>query len=250
MKLSRELSELLHELLQLPQWVAYRIVANERKGKPDKLPLNPRDGTNAKANDASTWGTYDEAVRYASEHGLVGDLGGIGFEFNNDGYAGIDLDDVVLSEGTLKSFADEVVRLMDSYTEYSPSGKGLHILFKLNVPLLEFGSRRRNDELGIEIYDTGRYFTITGNVYGELKPLSERTETVRKIYDKYLSRARMIMRIKAFYVCLRAIEKLSLVYLRMISCWILCLVPSMERKFTPCLTVIYQAMEMTRAGLI
>ncbi len=192
LKLSRELSELLHDLLQLPQWVAYQIVANERKGKPDKLPLNPRDGTKAKANDASTWGTYDEAVRYASEHGLVGDLGGIGFEFAN-GYAGIDLDDVVLSEGTLKPFAEDIVRLMDSYTEYSPSGKGLHILFNLNVPLSFFCSRRRNDELGIEIYDSGRYFTITGNVYGELLPLSERTEIVRKIYDKYLSSTRMRM---------------------------------------------------------
>ena len=124
----------LDELLGLSQWVAYRIAANERKGKPDKLPLNPHDSTNAKSNDASTWGTYDEAVRYAFQNGLRGNAGGIGFEFAN-GYAGIDLDDVVLTVGMLKPFADEVVRMMDSYTEYSASGKGLHILFKLNVPL-------------------------------------------------------------------------------------------------------------------
>lgn len=181
LKLSRELCE----LSEFSQWVAYRIVVNESKGKPDKLPLNPRDGTNAKANDPRTWGTYDEAVRYASENGLAGNAGGIGFEFAG-GYAGIDLDDVVLAGGTLKPFADEVVRMMDSYTEYSPSGRGLHILFKLNVPLSEFGSRRRNDALGIEIYDSGRYFTITGKVYGEAKPIVERSEQARKIYNEYL----------------------------------------------------------------
>ena len=92
-KLSRLPNE-LDELRKLSQWVAYRIVANERKGKPDKLPLNPHDGTNAKANDASTWGTYDEALRYAFQNGLSGNVGGIGFEFAN-GYAGIDLDDVI-----------------------------------------------------------------------------------------------------------------------------------------------------------
>ena len=185
-KLLRLPSE-LDELRNFSQWVVYRIVADEHKGKSDKLPLNPRDGTNAKANDAHTWGTYEEALWYALDHGLRGNAGGIGFEFAN-GYAGIDLDDVFLAGGTLKPFADEVVRMMDSYTEYSPSGKGLHILFKLNVPLLEFGSRRRNDELGIEMYDSRRYFTITGNIYGEAKPIAERTETARKIYGKYLSK--------------------------------------------------------------
>ena len=185
MKLPRE----LRELSEYSQWVAYRIVANERKGKPDKLPLNPHDGSNAKANDASTWGTYDEALRYAFQNGLRSNAGGIGFEFAN-GYAGIDLDDVVLVGGTLKPFAEDVVQMMDSYTEYSPSGNGLHILFKLSVPLSEFGSRRRNDELGIEMYDSGRYFTITGNVYSEAKPIAERTETARKVYDKYFIKSK------------------------------------------------------------
>ena len=184
----RELSRELRELSEYSQWVIWRLSANCGGAKPDKLPLNPHDGSNAKANDSATWGTYDEALRYAFENGLRGNVGGIGFEFAN-GYAGIDLDDVFLAGGTLKSFADEVVRMMDSYTEYSPSGKGLHILFKLNVPLSEFGSRRRNDELGIEMYDSGRYFTITGNVYGEAKPIAERTEMVRKIYDVYLAKS-------------------------------------------------------------
>ena len=102
--------------------------------------------------------TYNQAMRYAFQNGLAGNTGGIVFEFAN-GYAvgkKFDIDDVVLAERTLKSFADQVVRMMDSYTEYSPSGKALHILFKLDVSLSEFGSRRHNDDLGIEMYDIGR----------------------------------------------------------------------------------------------
>ena len=179
------LPSILDELQGLSQWVAYRLVWNAGKRKHDKLPLNPHDGTGARANDASTWGTYSEAVQYALGHGLTGSAGGVGFEFAN-GYAGIDLDDVVLADGSLKPFAGAIVRLMDSYTEYSPSGKGLHILFKLSVPLSEFGTRRRNDELGLEMYDSGRYFTVTGKAYGDSKALAERTERARKIYNEYL----------------------------------------------------------------
>ena len=89
--------------------VAYRRVWNAGKGRYDKLPLNPHDGLNAKANDVRTWETFDDARRYASENGLTGNVGGIGFEFAN-GYAGIF--DVFLAEGTLKPFVEDVVRIM------------------------------------------------------------------------------------------------------------------------------------------
>lgn len=185
----------LEELKKLSQWVAYRLVWNEKKGKADKRPINPHDGTGAKANDPATWGTFDEAMSYVERAGLIaGKSGGVGFEFGN-GYCGIDLDNVVLEDGSLKPFASEIVNLMNSYTEYSPSGKGLHILCKLSESLSTFGSRRRNDEIGLEIYDSGRFFTVTGNVFGnafpplsggEAKAIENRTQETRKIYDKYL----------------------------------------------------------------
>ena len=176
----------LDELKPLRQWVVYRLVWNAKKGKADKRPINPHDGTGAKANDPATWGTYDEAQRYASENGLVGNVGGVGFEFGN-GYAGIDLDDVFEAGGMLKPFALEIVEVMRSYTEYSPSHKGLHILCKLSVSMSEFGTRRRNDEIGLEMYDSGRFFTVTGEIFGEeAKPIENRTQEAREVYDKYL----------------------------------------------------------------
>lgn len=177
--------DFLFELKQLPQWVAYCIAWNEKRGKSDKRPVNPHDGKGAKANDPTTWGTYAEAMDYAQRRGLFASkAGGIGFEFAG-GYAGIDLDNVIDEAGNLKGFAGDIVQAMDSYTEYSPSGRGLHILFKLSVPLNEIGSRKKNPELGLEVYDTGRYFTVTGKVYGEGKPIKDGTEALKKIYGEY-----------------------------------------------------------------
>ncbi len=175
----------LEELSELSQWVAYRLVWNESKGKHDKLPINPRDGTSAKANDAGTWSVFSEALSAIRRF----KLNGVGFEFAG-GYCGLDLDNVILEDGSLKEYAKEIVEAVNSYTEVSPSGKGLHVLCKLSVPLSEIGSRRRNDELGLEIYDSGRYFTITGQIYDEAKPITERTEAVRKIYDKYFIKSK------------------------------------------------------------
>ena len=181
-----ELPSELYELSLLPQWVSYRKVWNVDKCKFDKIPLNPRNGTRAKANDSSTWGTFAEAFGFAQCHGFFHDSsGGLGFELSF-GYAGIDLDDVILSDGSLKPFAADIVRLMDSYTEYSPSGKGIHILFKLSTPLSEIGSRRRNDSLGLEMYDSARYFTVTGKIYGKAKTIAERSKIAQKIYNEYL----------------------------------------------------------------
>ena len=173
----------LDELKPLRQWVAYRLVWNAKKGKADKRPINPHDGTGAKANDPATWGTYDEAMGFAMRQGVIaGKSGGVGFEFGG-GYCGIDLDDVVMEDGSVKGFALEIVGLMGSYTEYSPSHKGLHILCKLSVSMSEFGTRRRNDEIGLEMYDSGRFFTVTGEIF---KAIENRTQEARKIYDKYL----------------------------------------------------------------
>ena len=187
---------ILAEIKALRQWVAYRLTWDEKKEKIKKIPINPHDGTQAKANDPTTWGTYEEAMTFAMRQGLIaGKSGGIGFEFAN-GYAGIDLDDVIDEKGNLTDYAAEIVQIMNSYTEISPSGRGLHILFKIDVPLSEIGSVRRNTASGIEVYDTGRYFTVTEKIYGEYKPIQERTEECKKVYVKYFIQEEKIKSIK------------------------------------------------------
>lgn len=172
------LPQIFDEVKKLPLWVCYKLQWNEKKQKYSKIPKNPRSGYGAKANDSSTWSTYNEAIEAIQRY----NLDGVGLEFDC-GYLGIDLDNVIDEQGNLSAAAAEIVQMMDSYTEYSPSGKGLHILCKA-AEAKEIGTR--NDSIGLEMYNHGRFFTVTGNVYGELKPIQERTEQAKAVYMKYL----------------------------------------------------------------
>ena len=195
----QEIQQALAPLKALPQWVAFRREPDEkREGHFRKPPINPRTGEGAKANDPTTWGTYTEAVNYAKGNGLFDadtdgkPKGGIGFEFAN-GYAGIDLDHVVNADGTLKEFAREVVETLDSYTEYSPSGTGLHILLTVEETPEQWTHFFENvkhkapiDGGEIEFYTQARFFTVTGKPYGEAKQIRERTQEAKRIAEKYL----------------------------------------------------------------
>lgn len=168
----------LKQLESLQQWVCYKNEWNEKKQKNSKIPKDPATGYGAKANDPATWATYAEAVEAARRF----HFDGVGFEFAN-GYMGIDLDNVIGADGQLSSVAAEIVATIDSYTEYSPSGKGLHILCKC-PGAKPIGSR--NDAIGLEMYNNGRFFTVTGKPYGAVKPIQERTEQVKAVFMKYL----------------------------------------------------------------
>ena len=57
------------------------------------------------------------------------------------------------------TWALEIVRRFDSYAEWSPSGTGIHIIGRGRLP----GGGRNDQEAGLEIYDRGRFFTVTGH---------------------------------------------------------------------------------------
>lgn len=95
----------------------------------NKVPFNPATGKAAKAGQVDTWVRFEDAVNAS------GNYDGIGFEFNNNGIVGIDLDKVIGEDGTLSTKAAEIVSMLDSCIEYSPSGKGLHIFVKMNIPV-------------------------------------------------------------------------------------------------------------------
>ena len=100
------------ELKEIDNWVCY----NNKK-----QPINPNTGFFAKPNDSSTWADYTTAVYVADNKGL-----GIGFMIGDTDYIGIDIDN--LKEN--KDIAREFINSLASYTEYSPSGNGIHIWVK------------------------------------------------------------------------------------------------------------------------
>ena len=158
------------------QWVVHR----------DKVPFSPFEPyALAKSNDSETWGTLLEA-----EVALrTGNFDGLGFEFGNFSsgtlrVSGIDLDHVIREDGTLEEFAAEIVEQMNSYTEYSPSGTGLHILCKTAIK--DVGCKKGINTLsGIEMYNHGRYFTVTGKIFGEARSVAERSEEFMEVYERY-----------------------------------------------------------------
>ncbi|WP_317952378.1 MULTISPECIES: phage/plasmid primase, P4 family [unclassified Staphylococcus] len=171
------LSNIPDELKQLNNWCVWKF--EKRNGKRTKIPFNAETGEFAKSNDKSTWSSYETAVNAEG-------VDGIGFFFEPP-YLGIDIDDIDddlhrFKQGDkLDNIVSEFNEAFKSYTEVSPSGNGLHIIVKGKIP----GTRRRKGN--IEMYDSGRFFTMTGKSIGKYKDVTEVSKQVFKtIYDKYL----------------------------------------------------------------
>ncbi|MEX2214007.1 MAG: phage/plasmid primase, P4 family [Phycisphaeraceae bacterium] len=136
------------ELRALPRWVLWRW--QQRKNKRTKVPFQA-SGAPAKSTDPATWTTFESALSAFD----AGGFDGIGFALG-DGIAGIDLDSAIDEAGILHPWAREIVNRIKSYTEVSPSGRGLHIIVRAQLPA---GRRRKSN---VEMYDAGRYFCMTG----------------------------------------------------------------------------------------
>lgn len=157
-----------NELKQYNNWIVWRYEL--RPGapvteKPTKVPYSPFDGKKCDVTDTSRLGTFQNAISAQ----IFQRFDGVGFVFNNQvPYSGIDLDDPMqIVDGKYKfanpqdqaEFQKAIFEQFNSYAEKSPSGKGLHIIVR--GKMVKSGARRDS----VEVYSTGRYFTMTGDVY-------------------------------------------------------------------------------------
>ncbi len=170
-------------LKALDQWVCWG-----KPGKPPKIPYNPVTGYPAKAGQPETWTSFSKAAEAVK----AGKYKGVGFELNNNGIVGIDLDNVVDPKtGYIVPEAKNIVTDLDSYTEISQSGKGLHVLVKADLELTENRSKLQDCNIlgekwpGIEIYNKKQYLIITGDRYGENKDIEERNAITKATVDYY-----------------------------------------------------------------
>lgn len=169
------------ELKARSRWGCWEFKLNE--GRWTKVPIDTRTGKFARPNDLSTWSTFGEAQEFYARHKVQG-VNGIGFVFSKaDHVVGIDLDKCRDPEtGELNDFARDVVRKMNSYTELSPSGTGLHIIVAGELP-------RDGKNLGhIEMYDDKRYFTVTGHALPECPAsVKDRDAELKALYYEVTS---------------------------------------------------------------
>ncbi|SEP23156.1 hypothetical protein SAMN04487948_12428 [Halogranum amylolyticum] len=135
------------------QWVCWRT--EERDGKATKIPVTPGTGVFASATDPETWDSFEAARDYVE----AGKAAGVGFVFTDDDlFVGVDLDDCRDPEtGDVDDTARDIIERLDSYTEISPSGTGYHVLITGDLP------EGRNRRGSVELYDSARFFTVTGN---------------------------------------------------------------------------------------
>jgi primase-polymerase (primpol)-like protein len=154
------------------------------KSKWDKPPIDPATGIEVDATDEANWMTLDEARRAAREHGHADGVGiamGSEAKGNRTGIVGVDPDDCIDAEGNIDRDVMRIVGSLDSYTERTPSGRGLRVLLLGRKP----GPRCKNTRRDIEIYDSDRYFTLTGrHLEGTPTNIRRNDEALKALYDE------------------------------------------------------------------
>lgn len=154
-----------------------------------KIPYSPKTrkrlknekGSPEYMNLLSDYETADKVM-------AAGNYDGVGCVMQ-DGYIGLDIDHC-LHNGILSTEAEGIIQQFNSYTEVSPSGNGIRIIARG----IKHGTKtRRNSNNGqiYEIYDSpkGNYLTITGNVYGEEKPILENQKAIDWYYRYYIEKS-------------------------------------------------------------
>jgi putative DNA primase/helicase len=149
-------------LREREQWICWRYEWDDGRDEWTKVPIDADSGGFGSSTDPDTWGSFGAAVAYHERAGT--DTDGVGFVFaERDTVAGIDLDDCRdPDDGDLEAWAVDLLDDVRTFTEVSPSGTGLHLFLLGFVP---DGGNRGDvpDAPGhVEMYDSGRFFTVTG----------------------------------------------------------------------------------------
>ncbi len=150
-------------------WLTWRQQSRPGSAKLTKVPYIAGTNINASSTNADTWRPYVVAEAAMK----TGRYDGIGFALDGSELVALDLDDVHdLETGRITPWAAAVVRKVSSYTEVSPSGRGLRIIIHGQLPP---GSKHKvefSDGSKLEAWDSGRYITMTGNLVSEWPELN------------------------------------------------------------------------------
>ena len=152
-----------------------------RNSKPTKIPVNPHTGKRAESDNETTWGTLDEAIALYKAH--RNELRGVGRMFELiDEYIGVDFDDCLDQQGNLipNHAAAKWLSRLDSYSEVSPSGRGVKVWVRASHDF-DGKTGRKNAKRGVEIYREKRYFTLTGR---RLAQFSGNVEARQHVIDE------------------------------------------------------------------
>ena len=163
-----------------------------------KVPMQARKSgalVRARSNDPTTWSSLADAVSTIKTVGKTTSLG-LGFMLG-DGWVGLDFDHVLDDSGSITNEdCSEIMEEIEGigYAERSPSGDGLHVIFK-DVSGILNGRYAKKKEIGkgqaIELYFEKRYFTVTGDSLDGWDIGHVCDPAVQWIGDNYLTKDRV-----------------------------------------------------------
>ena len=161
------------QLKEKQRWVLWK--SEMKNGHPTKIPICGKSGTLASVTNQDTWDAFSNAVIWYQTGGYAG----IGFVLSdNDDILCIDLDNKNGDSSKLEEYKQLALKF-GSYAEISPSGNGVHIWCLGTKP----GKKCRRGD--VEIYETGRYITITGHqIEGTPNRLENCQELINELYSQ------------------------------------------------------------------
>ena len=152
-----------------------------------KVPHCARGGA-ASSTDSQTWSDFGTALAAATKSPT---LVGVGYVLDASvGIVGIDLDDVM--DPTTQRWlpwAQELVDTLNTYTERTPSGEGLHLFVRATLPTNWRKQQKVAAGGSIECYTQGRYFTVTGDAVTACDDVRELDEGGHRLLARYLQRS-------------------------------------------------------------
>jgi hypothetical protein len=158
-------------LLAKPRWVIWKTDSDGRKP-----PLSPHTGRLASASNPRDWGTYAQAAAAVKKYRADGISIMLGRLAGDDYYlCGIEIDRCLNDDEVHDPTVLQVLERFNTYTEVSPSGRGLHLLFivspgdvdalrqKYGIDHHKPFSRGEHEEMSLHL--SAKYYTVTGDVY-------------------------------------------------------------------------------------
>lgn len=134
------------------QWVLWK--QELVKGELTKVPYQ-LTGAKALSSQPKTWSTFNDIVAAYNSGGFDG----IGFVLTkSDPFIFVDFDKCLNEDWAL-----EKIKVLDSYTEISPSGDGYHVITEAKKPDGMGCKSKEFHNSKLEVYDSGRYATFTGH---------------------------------------------------------------------------------------
>ncbi|WP_215318216.1 AAA family ATPase [Polynucleobacter sp. UB-Siik-W21] len=143
-------------------FIFWKLVWDDRKGKFKKKPVNPQTLCFGGQNDPDCFIGFSQASLALEKESkkLLEDrkFHGIGLAFSGNDLIGLDLDHVYDQAGKLKPFAAQILNNTQGFVEKSVSGNGYHIITRTDLNYQNF----KDKQTGFEIFRSDMFIALTG----------------------------------------------------------------------------------------